>query len=88
MAFLVFLAGLAWSLRTTRDPGRASLAAAILTFCIATQFNAQLYYLEVALPFWVAVGAAIRLGVSSRGPLPESTELRRQSDTAGPRWPE
>ena len=61
MAFLVFLAGLAWALRTTRDPGRASLVAAILTFCIATQFNAQLYYLEAALPFWVAVGAALRL---------------------------
>jgi O-antigen ligase len=82
VAFLVFLAGLAWSVRTTRDPGRASLAAAILTFCVATQFNAQLYYLEAALPFWVAVGAAIRLGRSDDeetagvGPPVASSELR------------
>jgi hypothetical protein len=82
VAFLVFLAGLVWSLRTTRDPDRASLAAAILTFCVATQFNAQLYYLEAALPFWVAVGAAIRLGRSDDAetagvaPPVASSELR------------
>lgn len=60
-AFLLFIGGVAWSLRGAREPHRAGLAAAIAAFCVATQFNAQLYYLESSLPFWVAAGAAIQL---------------------------
>jgi O-antigen ligase len=62
VSFLVVLAGVAWSLKSTRDTrSAAALAAAITVFCVATQFNAQLYYLEASLPFWVAAGAAIHL---------------------------
>jgi O-antigen ligase len=61
VAFLLFLGGIAWSLKGPRDGHRAGLAAAVAAFCIATQFNAQLYYLEASLPFWVAAGAAFHL---------------------------
>lgn len=56
--FLLFLGSVMWALRTA-DANRAALAAAIATFCVATQFNAQLYYAESGLPFWVATGAAV-----------------------------
>jgi O-antigen ligase len=68
MAFLIFLAGVAWAVWRAEDVRRASLAAALAAFGIATQFNAQLYYLESSLPFWVAAGAAIALP-ASREPM-------------------
>jgi O-antigen ligase len=67
-AFLLFLCGIAWSLKGASGPHRAGLAAALAAFCIATQFNAQLYYLESAIPFWVAAGSAIGL---RSVPIPE-----------------
>jgi O-antigen ligase len=72
-AFLVFIAGVGWALRGSREPHRAGLAAAIAAFCVATQFNAQLYYLESSLPFWVAAGAAIRLHWARSRPPPEGS---------------
>ncbi len=57
--FLVFVLGVAWSLKSGRSPHRVALAAALAAFCIATAFNAQLYFLESSFPFWVAAGAAI-----------------------------
>jgi O-antigen ligase len=63
-AFLLFVLGVAWSLKAARESDRAGLAAALVAFGIATQFNAQLYYLESSLPFWVAAGASIQLHAS------------------------
>lgn len=85
MAFLLFGAGVAWSLRTARQPDRAGLAAAILTFGIATQFNAQLYYLEVALGFWIAVGASLATAEGADEQRRDLVYDDRTSDI--PRWP-
>jgi O-antigen ligase len=65
VAFLAFLGGVAWSIRRARGAERASIAAALVAFGVATQFNAQLYYLDAGLAFWVAAGAALYLGASA-----------------------
>lgn len=89
-AFLLFLGGVAWSLKGGRGSQRAALGGAIAAFCVATQFNAQLYYLESSFPFWVAAGAAIalsstRLRDGSADMYPERAPPVRRHAHPGPR---
>jgi O-antigen ligase len=84
-AFLIFVLGIAWCLRAGREPDRAGLAAALVAFGIATQFNAQLYYLESSLPFWIAAGAAIQLHASRDRPSEPSMAIRSASPSSGDR---
>jgi len=88
LAFLLFLGGVAWSVRRTRDPTRAGLAAAIVAFCVATQFNAQLYYLEASLPFWVAIGAAIWQGQAGDEPRSDQADIDRGRSARGHAHPD
>jgi O-antigen ligase len=84
-AFLIFVLGIAWCFKAGREADRAGLAAALVAFGIATQFNAQLYYLESSLPFWIAAGASIQLHASRDRPSELSMAIRSASSSSGDR---